>query len=77
MKPIQLMMDSELLRAADREAKRRKINRSALLRAALTEFLANAQRQALDEQYRRGYEKKPAGKDDVEAWEAIQSWPEE
>jgi metal-responsive CopG/Arc/MetJ family transcriptional regulator len=77
MKPIQLLIGEELLRAADREAKRRRTNRSALVRAALTQYLAAARRQLLDEQYRRGYEKRPGRKDDIEAWEGIQSWPEE
>jgi metal-responsive CopG/Arc/MetJ family transcriptional regulator len=77
MKPIQLLMDEALLRAVDREAKRRRTNRSSLVRTALAGFLAEARRQALDEQYRRGYERKPVREDELEGWEGIQAWPEE
>jgi len=77
MKPIQLLIDEKLLRAADREAKRRRTNRSSLVRTALAQFLIAAERQVLDEQYRAGYERKPVRKAELEGWEGIQTWPED
>ena len=77
MRPIQILMDEKLIREVDREAKRRRTDRSKLMRAALEAFLAEARRQALDERYRRGYEVKPQRRDEIEAWEEIQAWPEE
>jgi metal-responsive CopG/Arc/MetJ family transcriptional regulator len=77
MRPIQILMDERLIREVDREAKRRRTDRSKLMRAALQAFLAGARRQALDERYRRGYEVKPQRRDEIEPWEEIQAWPEE
>ena len=39
MQTIQVVMDEKLLRAANQAAKKRKVNRSALIREALTEHL--------------------------------------
>jgi metal-responsive CopG/Arc/MetJ family transcriptional regulator len=39
METIQVVLDSKLLKAADFAAKRRKVNRSALIREALQQHL--------------------------------------
>jgi len=77
MRPIQILLDEELIRTVDREAKRLRSNRSKLIRAALSAYLATARRRMLDERYRRGYEQKPAAPDEFGDWERIQEWPEE
>ena len=77
MKPIQILMDDDLIRTLDREARRLRSNRSRLVRAALSAYLATTRRRMLDERYRRGYVQKPAALDDVGEWERIQEWPEE
>jgi metal-responsive CopG/Arc/MetJ family transcriptional regulator len=77
MKPIQILMDERLLAAVDREAKRRRSDRSKLVRAALTAFLADSRRRTLEEQYRRAYRQAPQRTDEIEPWEHIQAWPED
>ena len=77
MKPIQILLDEDLIRAVDREAKRLRSNRSRFIRAALSAYLATTRRRMLDERYRRGYEQKPAARDEFADWEKIQEWPEE
>jgi metal-responsive CopG/Arc/MetJ family transcriptional regulator len=77
MRPIQILLDEELIRTVDREAKRLRSNRSKFIRAALSAYLAATRRRTLDERYRRGYEQKPAGPEELGDWERIQEWPEE
>lgn len=77
MKPVQILMDEDLLQTVDREAKRQKSNRSTLVRAALVAYLKTARRRTLDERYRRGYEQSPEQPEDISAWEDIQQWPED
>ena len=77
MKPIQLLIDEELIRRLDREAKRLRANRSKLIRLAVERFLQEQQRQVLEEADRQGYLRRPQRPKDLEAWEAIQTWPEE
>ena len=49
---VNISIDRETLRLADREARRRKISRSELIRAALREMAANHERES-EEQARR------------------------
>ena len=76
MQTIQVVLDEDLLRAADRTAKRTKVNRSALVRQALREYLKKTHYQQLEHRDREGYEKHP---DDGElgAWEGVAAWPQE
>jgi metal-responsive CopG/Arc/MetJ family transcriptional regulator len=75
METIQVVLDTPLLKAADKAARRFKVNRSALVRDALRAHLsalANRDREAAD---RRGYELIP---DEVDSpWLALASWPDE
>jgi metal-responsive CopG/Arc/MetJ family transcriptional regulator len=75
MKAIQVVMDERLLKAADREAKRRKINRSALLREALWEHLKRRRIAEVEEREREAYARQPA--DEFAIWEKVQVWPED
>ena len=54
METIQVVLDEDLLRAADRVAKRTKVNRSALVRAALREYLKRIHYQELERRDREG-----------------------
>ena len=76
MATIQIVLDEELLRAADRMAAREKLNRSALFREALREHLKRIRCQERERRDREGYERQPdAG--ELVAWEGAASWPEE
>jgi metal-responsive CopG/Arc/MetJ family transcriptional regulator len=77
MKPIQILMDEEMIAAIDREAKRRKLDRSKLLRAAVVDYLANQRRREREKQDRRGYAGTPQKKEEYEPWLVAQVWPED
>jgi metal-responsive CopG/Arc/MetJ family transcriptional regulator len=77
MKPIQILMDEAMIAAIDREAKRRKMDRSKLLRAAVADYLANQRRREREEQDRRGYAAAPQRTEEYEPWLAAQVWPED
>jgi metal-responsive CopG/Arc/MetJ family transcriptional regulator len=74
MKTIQVVLDEALLRAADREAKQRKINRSELIRTALAEHLRQRRIAEMEEREREAYRRHPPV--EFEVWEKVQVWPE-
>jgi metal-responsive CopG/Arc/MetJ family transcriptional regulator len=75
MKTIQVVVDEETLRAADREAKRTKVNRSELFRRAVRSYLQRAHAQALEDRHRTGYERHPETAEEFGGFEG--TWPEE
>jgi len=75
METIQIVLDAKLLRAADRAARRTKLNRSALIRNALREHLRRLETRELEERDRKGYESSPENGDEVSAWESEAVWP--
>lgn len=76
MKAIQVVLDEATLRAADREVRRTKTNRSALIRAAVQFYLLHACDSVLEAQQRRGYERYPEQPGEFDAWDSLSSWPE-
>ena len=76
MATIQVVLDTKLLKAADREAKRRKVNRSALIRYALQQHLKRMRELELDERDRRGYLAQPQREEEFRIWEGTAAWPE-
>ena len=76
METIQVVLDSELLRAANGAAKRARVNRSALIREALREHLKRLRTREAEAQDRRGYGEHPDAPSDIVAWERVASWPE-
>ena len=77
METIQVVLDKKLLLAADRAARARRVNRSALVRDALREHLRQLEVQAREDRDREGYRKKPQSGDDMHLWEEVAAWPEE
>lgn len=77
METIQIVLDKELLLAADRAARRTKRNRSALVREALREHLRRLGVRAQEERDRQGYSRGPQAQDESHLWEAEAAWPEE
>jgi len=75
METIQVVLDSELLRAANGAAKRARENRSALIREALREHLKELRRRDGEARDRRGYQEHPPSASEVAAWEREASWP--
>jgi len=74
---IQVVLDTKLLRAADTAAKRRKVNRSALIRQALQEHLNRVRLMDLEERDRRGYQAQPQRTEEYLPWEETAPWPED
>lgn len=77
METIQVVVDSKLLKAADRAARRTKLNRSALIRDALREHLKRLEIQELEDRDRKGYQLKPQALDEMSYWESEAVWPAE
>jgi metal-responsive CopG/Arc/MetJ family transcriptional regulator len=76
MRPIQILMDDELLREIDQVARRRKTDRSKLLRVAARGFLDALRRRELEARHRKGYTSEPTDDGELGLWEAAQAWPE-
>lgn len=77
MHTIQVVLDESLLKAADRHARRSKVNRSLLMRTALREYL---ERQQLLERERRdaaGYLAQTDLDPELEGWQKVAAWPED
>lgn len=77
METIQVVLDSELLKQADRAARRLKTNRSALFREALRGLLARLEIQDRERRDREGYARYPDSLDEPSAWQKVADWPEE
>jgi metal-responsive CopG/Arc/MetJ family transcriptional regulator len=77
METIQVVLDKPLLQAADRQARKTKVNRSALIRDALREHLQRVRQKELEEQDRRGYLKHPDSEAEALLWEKEAAWPED
>jgi metal-responsive CopG/Arc/MetJ family transcriptional regulator len=76
MATIQVVLDTKLLRAADRAARRTKLNRSALIRDALREHLRRLEIRELEERDRAGYARLPQAESELLTWDAEAVWPE-
>lgn len=77
METVQIVLDKELLRAADRAARRTKQNRSMLVRDALRTYLKRLDTLAREAQDREGYKRKPQTPVEAHMWEAEAVWLEE
>ncbi|MGH9399247.1 MAG: ribbon-helix-helix domain-containing protein [Thermoanaerobaculia bacterium] len=77
METIQVVLDSTLLKAADRAARKLKTNRSALFREALRAHLARLNSLEREKRDREGYLRYPDSMDEPAAWDKVADWPEE
>jgi metal-responsive CopG/Arc/MetJ family transcriptional regulator len=77
METVQIVLDKDLLRAADQAARRTRRNRSALIRDALREHLRGLEVRAREERDREGYARHPQLRSDSHLWEAEAAWPPE
>ena len=76
MQTIQIVLEEDLLKAADREVKRLRTNRSKLFRTALREHLMRKAVNDKEAADRAGYLKTPEG-DEMAAFEKVMAWPED
>lgn len=77
MPTIQIVMDEELLRAADGAARKHRMNRSALIRDALRNHLSRLAALELERRDREGYEARPDEAAEANRWEGVAEWPRE
>ena len=77
METIQVVLDGELLRAADRAARKLKTNRSALFREALRAHLKSLDTRERERTDREGYIRYPDSLDEPAVWDKVADWPED
>lgn len=76
MNTIQVVIEEDLLRSADRAARRLKVNRSALIRDALRRHLQHLRMSDLERQEREAYDRIPENPAEFAAWDGVIAWPE-
>jgi metal-responsive CopG/Arc/MetJ family transcriptional regulator len=77
METVQIVLEKQLLRAADRAARRSKTSRSALVRDALREYLGRMEQRERERRDREGYERHPEQPGELSVWEKVAAWPED
>jgi metal-responsive CopG/Arc/MetJ family transcriptional regulator len=77
MKTIQVVLDEQTLKVADRMARHERLNRSALIRRAIVLYAARQQELALERQHRSGYEAAHVAPGEFDGWGAVRAWPQE
>jgi metal-responsive CopG/Arc/MetJ family transcriptional regulator len=77
MQTIQVVLEDELLQAADRAVRKLKMNRSALIRQALRRHLKRLATMERERRDREGYGARPLGADEFAAWDRVAAWPED
>ena len=77
MATIQVVLETELLKAADRVVRRLKTNRSALFRDALRAHLKRLEIKERETRDREGYLRYPDSLDEPSTWDKVADWPEE
>jgi metal-responsive CopG/Arc/MetJ family transcriptional regulator len=77
METVQIVIDRNLLEAADKAARQMKQNRSALIRHALREHLKRLDALQREERDRAGYTRRPQALEETSLWETEASWPAE
>ena len=77
MQTVPIVLDDELLRAANRAATRSRMNRSALVREALRQHLRRLEIRKLEIRDRRGYRKRPDTGSAASDWERVAGWPKD
>jgi metal-responsive CopG/Arc/MetJ family transcriptional regulator len=72
-----MTLDDDLVEDVDAISKKLKTSRSAFTRDALREAVRRYHVYHLEEKHRKGYEAKPANKDEFTIWEKEQAWGDE
>ena len=77
METIQIVLERDLLRKADRAVKKLKTNRSALFREALRAHLKRLELRDKEARDREGYVRYPDSLDEPGVWDKVADWPDE
>jgi metal-responsive CopG/Arc/MetJ family transcriptional regulator len=76
MKPVQILIDEELLAGLDQDEEVRRGGRSKVLRGLIAAYLDSRREARLDLQYRRGYGDSLGVSEELDGWDEEGSWPE-
>ena len=76
MEIVQIVLDSRLLRETDRAARRLRVNRSVLVRAALEHHLKRLRTAEKEARDREGYLRRPQSGDALATWDGVTAWPD-
>jgi metal-responsive CopG/Arc/MetJ family transcriptional regulator len=77
METIQVVLEADLLRAADRAVRKLKTNRSALFREALRAHLKRLDLLEREARDREGYVRYPDSLDEPTVWDKVADWPDD
>jgi metal-responsive CopG/Arc/MetJ family transcriptional regulator len=77
MKPVQILMDEELLAGLDGDEEVRRSGRSKVLRGLVAAYLESRRETRMDEQYRQGYGDALRVSEELDGWDEEGSWPGE
>ena len=77
MKPVQILIDEELLAGLDEDEEVRRSGRSKVLRGLVAAYLESRREARLDAQYRQGYSDDLRVSDELDDWAGESSWPKE
>jgi metal-responsive CopG/Arc/MetJ family transcriptional regulator len=77
MRTIQMTLDDDLVKAADRVSKELRTSRSAFARKALRDALARYELEELEHKHRLGYAQQPVAADEFSVWETEHAWGDE
>ena len=77
MKPVQILIDEELLAGLDEDEEVRRKGRSQVLRGLVSAYLESRREARLDAQYQRGYGDDFRVSEELDGWGEEGSWPEE
>lgn len=75
MKPVQIMMDEDLLRSLDKDEDVRALGRSEVFRRMTRDYLRRTRERKIVEAYRRAYADHDGLVSDFDGWEEEGSWP--
>jgi metal-responsive CopG/Arc/MetJ family transcriptional regulator len=76
MKPVQILIDEELLAGLDEDEDVRLKGRSKVLRGLVAAYLESRREARLDAQYRQGYGDDLRVSEELEGWAEEGVWPE-
>jgi metal-responsive CopG/Arc/MetJ family transcriptional regulator len=74
MRTVQMTLDTSLVAAVDKAARRLGTSRSAFAREALRAALRRLEERSREEKHREGYRRKPVKPGEFSDWETEQAW---
>lgn len=74
MRTIQITLDDELVATVDKIVKELKTTRSAFARKALRDAIRQVNVNMLEKRHKKGYERYPVVKTELDVWESEQEW---